>query len=58
MYLLALTTQGCSGVAALAAGEEGVSGLSCCSVSPVTALLAGWFACSCGAEAAETLCGN
>ena len=58
MYLLALTTQGCSGVAALAAGEGGVSVLSCCGVSPVTALLAGWVACSCGAVAAEVLCGR
>jgi len=56
MYLLELTTQGCSGVAALAAGEGGVSVLSCCGVPPVTALLAGWVACSCGAVAAEVFC--
>ena len=58
MYLLALTIQGCSGVAALVAGEGSVSVLSCCRVSPVTALLAGWVACSCGAVAAEALCGH
>lgn len=58
MHLLALTTQGCSGVAVLAAGEGSVSVLSCGGVSPVTALLAGWIACSCGAVAAEAPCGN
>ncbi len=41
MRLWELTTQGCSGVAALVAGAGGVSVLSCCGVSPVTALLAG-----------------
>lgn len=58
MHLWELTTQGCSCVAALVAGAGGVSVLSCCGVSPVTALLAGWIACSCGAVAAEALCGN
>ena len=58
MHLWALTTQGCSGVAALGAGEGGVSVLSCGGVSSATALLACWFACSCCAVAAETLCGN
>lgn len=54
MRLWVLTTQGCSGVAALVAGAGGVS----CRVSPVTELLAGWVACSCGEVAAEALCGH
>ena len=58
MHLWALTAQGCGGVAALVDGEGSVSVLSCCEVSPVTALLAGWIACSCGAVAAESLCGH
>ena len=41
MHLWVLTIQGCSCVAALAAGEGSVSVLSCGGVSPVTALLAG-----------------
>ena len=58
MCLWELTIQCCGGVAALVAGEGSISVLSCVGVSSATALLAGWVACSCGAVAAEALCGH